>query len=65
MINETIIWESSCPNHPDLSLTVSRTPIGEYRVTFRDDDADQIIEQRIFVKCVEAMEYALKLLVQA
>jgi hypothetical protein len=65
MTNETIIWARPCANHLDLSLTVSRTPIGEYRVTFRDHDADQIIEQRIFVKCVQATEYAHKLLVQA
>ena len=65
MNHETIIWARPCANHPDLSLTVSRTPIGTYRVTFRDHDADQTIEQRIFVKCIQATEYAHKLMVQA
>ena len=43
---------------------VSRTPIGTYRVTFRDADADATIEQRIFNKCVPATEYAHLLLNQ-
>ena len=65
MNNEPIIWGRTCVNHPDLSLTVSRTLIGTYRVTFRDDDGDQTIEQRIFVKCIQATEYAHKLVLQA
>jgi hypothetical protein len=64
MNNETVIWARPCVNNPELSLTVSRTDIGTYRVTFRDHDADQTIEQRIFVKCIAATEYAHKLMVQ-
>ena len=61
---DTPIWARPCPHYPELHVMVSRTPIGTYRVTFRDADADATIEQRIFNKCVPATEYAHLLLNQ-
>jgi len=47
-----------------LSVTVSRTPIGTFRVVFRDTEADAIIETRVFDKCTRAYEYAQRLINQ-
>lgn len=48
MNQDSPLWRAPCANHPDLSVTVSRTVIGTYRVVFRDDEAEAIIESRIF-----------------
>ena len=64
MNQDTVIWARACTNHPDLSVSVARTVIGTFRVTFRDDDAGAIIETRIFNQCVRATEYAHSLLNQ-
>jgi len=61
---DTTIWARACPHYPELHVTVARTPIGTYRVTFRDTDADAVINQRVFTKCVPATEYAHLLLNQ-
>lgn len=58
MDQDSIIFSRACVNHPDLSVTVSRTVIGTYRMTFRDDEAGAIIETRIFDKCMRAYECA-------
>ena len=47
-----------------LTVTVGRTPIGTYRVTFRDTDADAIIETRVFVARDRAIDYARGLIPQ-
>ena len=63
--NDTPILARACAHYPDLRVTVARTPIGTYRVTFRDEDADAVIESRVFQKCVRAHEYAYALINQA
>jgi hypothetical protein len=55
---DTPIWARACPRYPELHVTVARTIIGTYRVTFRDTDADAVITQRVFTRCVPATEYA-------
>lgn len=64
MDQDSIIFSRACVNHPDLSVTVSRTVIGTYRMTFRDDEAGAIIETRIFDKCMRAYECARMLIDQ-
>lgn len=64
MDQDSVVFRRACVNHPDLSVTVSRTPIGTYRMTFRDDDADAVIETRVFEKCMRAYECAQKLIDQ-
>ena len=65
MNRDSIVFRRACVNHPDLSVTVARTPIGTYRMTFRDDEAGAIIETRIFEKCMRAYECAQQLIDQA
>ena len=48
MTNDEPVWRAPCANHPDLSVTVSRTIVGTYRMVFRDDDAGAVIESRVF-----------------
>tara|TARA_R110000868_G_scaffold11327_1_gene55434 strand:- start:302 stop:499 length:198 start_codon:yes stop_codon:yes gene_type:complete len=48
MTQDELIWRAPCVNHPELSVTVSRTAVGTYCMMFRDDDARAIIETRIF-----------------
>ncbi len=64
MDQDSIIFSRACVNHPDLSVTVARTPIGTYRMTFRDDDAGAIIETRIFNSADRANECARMLIDQ-
>lgn len=64
MDQDTPLWRAPCANHPDLSVTVARTVIGTYRMTFRDDEAGAIIETRIFEKCMRAYECAQQLIDQ-
>lgn len=47
-----------------LTVTVGRTPIGTFRVTFRDTDAGAIIETRVFVDRERAIDYARGLIPQ-
>ena len=65
--DDTPITARACAHYPELHVTVARTTIGTYRVTFRDADADAdaVIESRIFEKCVRAHEYAYTLINQA
>ena len=60
---DTTIWARQCAQYPELSVSVSRTVIGTYRVVFRDNDA--VIESRVFNSCVRATEHAHNLLDQA
>lgn len=64
MDQDSIVFRRACANHPDLSVTVARTPIGTYRMTYQDDDAGNVIETRIFEKCMRAYECAQKLINQ-
>ena len=48
MTNDEPVWRAPCANHPDLSVMVSRTIIGTYRMVFRDDDAGAVIDSRVF-----------------
>ena len=64
MDQESPIWRAPCANHPDLSVTVSRTVIGTYRAVFRDDEAGAIIETRIFTSRAVANAYARRLVNQ-
>lgn len=64
MDQDSIIFSRACVNHPDLSVTVSRTVIGTYRVTFRDDEAGAIIETRIFNSADRANDCARMLIDQ-
>ena len=41
-----------------LAVMVGRTPIGTFRVTFIDTDADAIIETMVFVARDRAIDYA-------
>ena len=63
--DDTPVFARACAHYPDLHVTVSKTPIGTYRVTFRDNEADAVIESRVFQKCVRAHEYAYTLINQA
>lgn len=58
------IWRAPCANHPELSVKVTRTVIGTYRMVFRDDDAGAIIETRIFNSRSAADECAHRLINQ-
>lgn len=63
--DDTPIFARACAHYPDLSVTVARTPIGTYRVTFEDTDARAVIESRVFEKCMRAYEHAQTLINQA
>ena len=41
-----------------LSVTVTRTAIGTYRVIFRDDDAQETIESRVYLSYDTAQAFA-------
>ena len=47
-----------------LAVMVGRTPIGTFRVTFRDTDAGAIIETRVFTDADRAIGYARGLIPQ-
>lgn len=64
MTDDSVIFARTCVNHPDLSVSVARTIIGTYRMTFRDDDAGAIIETRIFTSCMRAYDAAQLLINQ-
>jgi hypothetical protein len=64
MDQDSPLWRAPCANHPDLSVTVSRTVIGTYRMVFRDDEARAIIETRIFNSSSAADNFARMLLNQ-
>jgi hypothetical protein len=64
MDQDSPIWRAPCANHPELSVTVSRTVLGTYRLVFRDDEAGAIIETRIFTSPVVADDCARRLLNQ-
>ena len=59
--NDTVITARACPDD-GLAVAVSRTLLGTYRVTFRDTDAGQTIETRIFNTATRASEYAWTLM---
>ena len=63
--DDTPITARACAHYPELHVTVSKTPIGTYRVTFHDDEAGAVIESRIFEKCMRAYEHAQTLINQA
>ena len=46
--NDTSLWSRTDPDD-GLSVIVTRTPIGTYRVIFTDTDAHEIIETRVYV----------------
>ena len=48
MDQDSPLWRAPCANHPELSVTVSRTVLGTYRMVFRDDEAEAVIESRVF-----------------
>ena len=62
-MDETI-WARQCAHYPELSVSVSRTAIGTYRVVFRDDEADAVIDSRVFNSCVRATQHAHNLIDQ-
>jgi hypothetical protein len=45
-----------------LAVTVGRTPVGTFRVVFRDTDAGAIIETRVFIGRERALEFARNLI---
>ena len=47
-----------------LMVTVGQTPIGTYRVVFRDTDADETIGVRVFTDADRAIGYARGLIPQ-
>ncbi len=47
-----------------LAVTVGRTPIGTFRVTFRDTDAGATIEIRVFTDRERAIGFARGLMPQ-
>ena len=63
--DDTPIIARACAHYPDLHVTVSKTPIGTYRVTFEDTDARAVIESRIFTSAARAEEHARMLADQA
>lgn len=64
MTDDSVIFARPCVNYPDLSVSVARTAIGTYRMTFRDDEAGAIIETRIFTSCMRAYDVAQLLINQ-
>ena len=64
MDQDSPLWRAPCANYPDLSVTVSRTVIGTYRMVFRDDEAGAVIETRIFTSRAVADAYARRLVNQ-
>lgn len=64
MDQDSPLWRAPCVNHPDLSVTVSRTVIGTYRMVFRDDEAGAIIESRVFNSASAADNFARRLVNQ-
>lgn len=64
MYQDSMVFRRACVNHPELSVSVGKTPIGAYRTVFRDDEADVVIETRVFEKCMRAYEYAQQLINQ-
>jgi hypothetical protein len=58
---DVVISARACPDD-GLAVAVSRTILGTYRVTFRDTDADQTIETRVFSSAVAATEYSWTLI---
>lgn len=62
---DNVIFARQCVNYPELSVSVSRTILGTYRMVFRDNDADAVIETRIFKTCMRAYEVAQLLINQA
>lgn len=62
---DTPITARACAHYPELRVTVARTPIGTYRVTFTDTDADAVIESRVFTSAARAEEHARMLADQA
>ena len=64
MDQDSPLWRAPCANHPELSVTVSRTVIGTYRTVFRDDEAEAVIESRIFNSASAADDFARMLLNQ-
>ena len=61
---DVVITSRACPSD-GLAVAVSRTLLGTYRVTFRDTDADQTIETRVFTTAVRATEYSWTLIPHA
>ena len=47
-----------------LAVTVGRTPIGTFRVVFRDTDAGAVIETRVFTDRERAIGFARGLIAQ-
>lgn len=64
MDQDSPLWRAPCANHPDLSVTVSRTELGTYRMVFRDDEAGAIVESRVFNSRAVADAYARRLVNQ-
>ena len=64
MNQDSMVFRRACVNHPELSVSVGKTPIGTYRTVFRDDEAGAVIETRVFEKCLRAYEYAQRLINQ-
>lgn len=64
MNQDLMVFRRACANHPGLSVSVCKTPMGTYRTVFRDDEADSVIETRVFEKCMRAYEYAQRLINQ-
>jgi hypothetical protein len=64
MDQDSPLWRAPCANHPDLSVMVSRTVLGTYRMVFRDDEAEAVIETRIFNSTDRANDYARMLVNQ-
>jgi hypothetical protein len=46
--NDTPLWSRTDPDD-GLSVIVTRTPIGTYRVIFTDTDANETIDSRVYV----------------
>lgn len=64
MNQDSMVFRRACVNHPELSASVGKTPIGTYRMVFRDDEVGAVIETRVFEKCMCAYEYAQRLINQ-
>ena len=64
MKDDSVVFGRACVNHPELTVTVGKTPVGTFRVVFRDTDANAVIESRVFNKCMSAYAYAQRLINQ-
>ena len=62
MVDDSVVFGRACVNHPELTVSVGKTPMRTFRVVFRDSETGSVIETRVFDKCMSAYAYAQRLI---